>query len=40
MVVDIIEIVGELHIVAIHGLEHMLTVRWNRELNTLKNMSC
>ena len=38
MVIDVVEVVGKSHVVTKHGLEHVVTIIRDRELDTLKNM--
>lgn len=38
MVIDVVEVVGKSHVVTKHGLEHVVTIIRDWELDTLKNM--
>ena len=40
MVVDIVKVIRELHVVAKHGLEHVVTVAGDWELDTLEVVGC
>ena len=40
MVVDVVEVIGELHVVAKHGLEHVLTIAGDWELDSLEVVGC
>ena len=37
--IDVVKVFGELHIVSIHGLKHVVTVARDRKLDPLKDMS-
>ena len=38
MVIDVVEVVGKSHVITKHGLEHVVTIIWDWELDILKNM--
>ena len=40
MMIDVVEVIGESHIITVHGLKHVMAVVRDRKLDTLKIMGC
>jgi hypothetical protein len=38
VVIHVVEVIGKLHVVTEHGLQHVMTIIWDRELHSFKDV--